>query len=90
METVIKINGGRTLNGEVTISGAKNATVALIPAAILASGPVTIVGVPQIADVKNLTKILSLLNVDVHQVAKDHIIIDPSPVSYTHLRAHET
>ncbi len=78
METVIKINGGRTLNGEVTISGAKNATVALIPAAILASGPVTIVGVPQIADVKNLTKILSLLNVDVHQVAKDHIIIDPS------------
>lgn len=77
METVIKIRGGKTLNGEVTISGAKNATVALIPAAILASGPVTIVGIPQIADVQNLTKILNLLHVEVHQVSKDHIIIDP-------------
>ncbi len=77
MKKVIKIRGGKTLSGEVSVSGAKNATVALIPAAILASGPVTIVGVPQIADVQNLTKILNLLHVEVHQVAKDHLIIDP-------------
>ena len=48
MPEVIKIEGGHTLEGEVTISSAKNATVALIPATVLAHGPVTIVGVPQI------------------------------------------
>lgn len=63
MHEVIKIEGGHPLNGEVTISGAKNATVALIPAAVLAHGPVTIVGIPQIADVTNLCEILEILNV---------------------------
>ena len=56
MADVIKIEGGHKLNGEVTISSAKNATVALIPAAILADeGIVDIYGVPQIADVNPLT-----------------------------------
>ena len=45
------INGGRTLNGEVTISGAKNAAVAIVPAALLADGPVRIENVPKIIDV---------------------------------------
>ena len=48
MHEVMKIEGGHLLEGEVRISGAKNATVALIPAAVLANGPVTIVGIPQI------------------------------------------
>mgnify|MGYP003352316116 CR=1 FL=1 len=42
----IIINGGRKLQGEVTISGAKNSAVALIPAAILADSPVVLEGVP--------------------------------------------
>ena len=46
MHEVMKIEGGHLLEGEVRISGAKNATVALIPAAVLANGPVTIVGIP--------------------------------------------
>ena len=66
------------LEGEVTISGSKNATVALIPAAVLANGPVTIVGVPQIADVDSLSEILRLLNVEVKVLGPDHIIIDPT------------
>ncbi len=78
MQEVIRIRGGRRLNGEVTISGSKNATVALIPAAVLANGPVTIVGVPEIADVDSLAEILHILNVDVVQKANDHLIIDPS------------
>lgn len=77
METVIKIEGGHLLEGEVKISGSKNATVALIPAAILADGPVTIVGVPRIDDVKSLTVLLEHLNVNVQLKAEDHIIIDP-------------
>lgn len=78
MEQVIKIEGGHQLEGEVTISGAKNATVALIPAAVLANGPVTIVGIPQIADVNNLCEILNILNIEVTKVADDHLIIDPT------------
>ena len=54
MEEVFKIEGRHPLKGEVRISGAKNATVALIPASILAGGPVTICGVPDIADVESL------------------------------------
>ena len=74
----MKIEGGHMLEGEVTISGSKNATVALIPAAVLANGPVTIVGVPQIADVDSLSEILRLLNVEVKVIGPDHIIIDPT------------
>lgn len=78
MEEILRIEGGHYLDGEVKISGAKNATVALIPAAILANGPVAIVGVPQIADVDNLAAILKELNVTVTKVADDHLIIDPT------------
>ena len=46
----IAIEGGHKLNGTVEISGAKNATVALIPAIILADSPVTIYGVPEISE----------------------------------------
>ena len=51
----IVINGNRPLKGEVTISGAKNSVVALIPA-ILADSPVTLDGVPDIQDVHSLVK----------------------------------
>ncbi len=57
------INGGKPLRGEVTISGAKNSTVALIPAAVLADSPVTLEGVPDIDDVKALIKILNAFSV---------------------------
>ena len=77
MEEVIKIHGGKELNGEVIISGSKNATVALIPAAILANGPVTIFGVPKIADVNALSEILNILNVDARE-EREHLIIDPT------------
>ena len=87
MPKVIKIEGKHQLEGEVTISGSKNATVALIPAAVLANGPVTIVGVPEIEDVKNLSEILKILNVEVHQSATDHLIIDPTHMENTDLTA---
>lgn len=77
MEEVIRIEGGRRLNGTVHVSSAKNATVALIPAAILADGPVTITGVPDIEDVNSLISILKILNVSVIK-REDHLIIDPT------------
>lgn len=47
---LIKINGGKTLTGEIKIGGAKNSVVALIPAALLANGVSTITNVPDITD----------------------------------------
>ena len=54
----IIINGGKKLQGEVTVSGAKNSVVALIPAIILSDGVVTLDGVPAISDVDNLIEII--------------------------------
>ena len=52
------IRGGKSLNGEVTVSGAKNAAVAIIPAAVLVNGKCTIENVPDISDVRTLIGIL--------------------------------
>lgn len=57
------IQGGNRIAGEVTIGGAKNSTVALIPAAILADTPVQFDTVPDILDVHNLMIILESMNV---------------------------
>ncbi len=78
MSKVIKIEGGHKLNGRVRIDGSKNATVALIPAAILAHEVVTIYGVPDISDVHALTEILEELNVKVTRAENGDLIIDPS------------
>ncbi|GAY74193.1 UDP-N-acetylglucosamine 1-carboxyvinyltransferase [Lentilactobacillus kosonis] len=73
------INGGKKLAGEITIGGAKNSTVALIPAAILADTPVSFDSVPDILDVHNLMVILESMNVssDFHD---DVLNIDPTNI----------
>ena len=79
MEEVLKIEGGHKLNGTVRISGSKNATVALIPASILAKeGKVSIYGVPHISDVGYLAELLESLDVKVDQHSEDHLEIDPT------------
>lgn len=78
MSKVIKIEGGHKLNGTVRIDGSKNATVALIPAAILANEVVTIYGVPDISDVHALTNILSELNIKVTREENGDLVIDPT------------
>lgn len=71
------INGGKKLSGEVLISGAKNSTVALIPAAILADEPVILEGVPDIQDVAALIDILRDFHVDV-TFENGTLTIDPT------------
>lgn len=78
MEEVIKIEGKHRLNGTVTISGSKNAAVALIPACVLSNEPITISGVPDISDVQVLKKLLRYLNVNVIEVGPGTLFIDPS------------
>lgn len=75
MDDAIIIKGGKKLNGEVRISGSKNATVALIPATVLADGVMTIFDVPNISDVGALITLLNELNVKATRKA-NHLIID--------------
>lgn len=75
----IIVHGGKRLSGEVTIGGAKNSTVALIPAAVLADTPVKFDCVPKILDVKNLQVILSALNVT-SNFEDDELSIDPTKI----------
>ena len=75
----IIINGGRPLKGEVTISGAKNSVVALIPATILADEIVTLDGVPDISDVASLIDIMTLMGAKVERDGET-LVIDPRGV----------
>ena len=75
------INGGKRLQGTVNISGAKNAAVAIIPAAILADGPCTLYNVPEINDVSIDLRILTEMGADVKILNKNTIRVDA-----THIR----
>ena len=72
----IVIHGGRPLKGEVTINGAKNSVVALIPAVILADDIVTLDGVPDISDVDSLIDLMIAMGDSVTR-SEDSLTIDP-------------
>lgn len=71
------INGGNRLVGEVNISGAKNAAVAIIPAVILADAPCLIENIPDISDVKSTTYILEEMGAHVKYLDRHTIEVDP-------------
>ena len=72
------IRGQRPLIGDVTISGSKNAAVAILPAALLADDVVVLENIPNIADIENFIKIIKLLNVDVDFIDEHTVRIDSS------------
>ena len=72
------VNGARPLKGEVTISGAKNAAVAIIPASILAQGTCIIENIPRISDVTVLIRILKDMGASVQMLDNTTMEIDTS------------
>ena len=70
------IKGGKKLNGEISISGAKNSAVALIPAALLCDEKVEITNVPNISDVDALEEILLYLNAKIERKNNNIVIIN--------------
>ena len=76
------IQGGTTLRGEVEISGAKNAAVAIIPAALLVKGVCRIENIPQISDTDTLLTILVELGARVSYINKNTIEIDCTNARY--------
>ena len=82
MEKLV-ITGGTPLKGEVTISGAKNAAVAIIPATLLIDGICTINNLPNISDVKIYCEILKALGVKITWKNNNEITIDTRNISTT-------
>lgn len=74
------INGGTALHGEVEISGAKNAAVAIIPAALIVDGVCRIENIPQISDTDMLLTILKELGAKIKYINKSTIEIDCTKV----------
>ena len=79
-----EITGGLPLSGEVTISGAKNAAVAILPAAILVAGKCRVENVPDISDVRILLDILADMGVQVTHVEPGVVELDSTNVTSTH------
>ncbi|MBO2527724.1 MAG: UDP-N-acetylglucosamine 1-carboxyvinyltransferase [Clostridiales bacterium] len=69
------IEGGKPLNGIVTISGAKNAAVAILPATLLVNGTCRIENVPDISDVRLLLEILDSMGAEIHRLSPNTIEI---------------
>ena len=76
---VYKIQGGKPLSGTISVSGAKNSAVALIPASILADSPVTLEGLPEISDVLTLQALLEDIGGKVELDDKT-MVIDPTEI----------
>lgn len=76
------IQGGKELFGEVNISGAKNAAVAIIPAAILSDDIVRIENIPNISDVSLIIKILDSMGAGIKMINRDTIEIDSRSINY--------
>lgn len=74
------IKGGNRLMGEVSISGAKNAAVAIIPAVILCDEPCTIENIPNISDVSLIGRILQEMGAVVKRINKSTLYIDPTKI----------
>ena len=81
---IIEIEGAKELTGTIRVSGAKNATVALIPAAILTDEEATICNVPEITDTEALCDILKLLNVNVNR-STESVVINPKDMVNTEI-----
>lgn len=70
------VQGGAKLSGSVTISGAKNAAVAILPATLLVSGPCRIENVPDISDVRLLLEILRDMGAEIRRYGRNTLEID--------------
>ncbi len=76
------IKGGKKLYGEVEISGAKNAAVAIIPAALMVKGVCRIENLPQISDTDKLLDILALMGAKIRLVNKTTVDVDCTEVGF--------
>ena len=71
----IVVEGGRELSGRIEISGAKNACLAIMPAALLTSEPLTLTNVPKLTDIRTMSALLTSLGCEVAQLQDGRVMI---------------
>jgi UDP-N-acetylglucosamine 1-carboxyvinyltransferase len=76
----LQINGGIALEGEIRISGAKNATLPILAGALLADGSVTVANVPHLQDVTTTIELLGRMGVSVTVDERMRIEVDPTTI----------
>ena len=76
----LQIQGGVPLEGEVRISGAKNAALPILAGALLADGPVTIANVPHLHDITTMIELLGRMGVSVTVDERMRIEVDPTTI----------
>jgi UDP-N-acetylglucosamine 1-carboxyvinyltransferase len=79
----LQIRGGVPLDGEVRISGAKNAALPILAGALLADGPVTIGNVPHLQDVTTMIELLGRMGASVTVDERMRVEVDPTTTSET-------
>lgn len=73
MDRII-VQGGTTLNGQIPISGAKNACLTLMPAALLSDEPLTLTNVPCLSDISTMTELLESLGCEVASLQEGSVL----------------
>ena len=70
----IRITGGRPLDGEIEISGAKNACLTLMPAALLTDQPLTLTNAPRLADIRTMSDLLTSLGAEIAPLSSGKVL----------------
>ncbi len=83
------INGGKKLFGEVTISGAKNSAVAILPSTLLTKGVCTIENIPDSSDINNILNVLTHLGAKVDRLSPTSVKIDTTGEILTSAKSEE-
>lgn len=73
MDSIV-VTGGVPLSGEITISGAKNACLTLMPAALLSDEPLTLTNAPRLSDIRTMTELLSSLGCEVASLQDGRVL----------------
>jgi UDP-N-acetylglucosamine 1-carboxyvinyltransferase len=84
---VFEIRGGRSLNGEVSIYGAKNAALPVLAATVMVDGTTVIHGVPQLEDVRVMLEILQGLGAKAAFISEHTVSVDASKITHTNVPA---
>jgi UDP-N-acetylglucosamine 1-carboxyvinyltransferase len=71
----ILVRGGRRLSGAIPISGAKNACLTLMPAALLTDEPITLTNAPRLSDIRTMTQLLESLGCEVASLQQGRVLV---------------
>ncbi|MEO1796200.1 MAG: UDP-N-acetylglucosamine 1-carboxyvinyltransferase [Pseudomonadota bacterium] len=88
MDSII-VTGGQALSGQISIAGAKNACLALMPATLLSDEPLTLTNAPRLSDIKTMTLLLESLGAEVSPMADGKVIAMSTHGAVNHVAEYD-